>query len=165
MTVDLLIPFARGLIDLTIGYFVARLASKLTHRLLQLQRKPRYVLLAKKAVFYIIFVLFILSAAREWGLNLSIILGATGIITVALSLASQTVVSNFISGLFLLGEDTLRLGEKIKIDNIEGEIIEVKLFSITIEQKDGTIVRIPNDLLLKTPVSNLTSNSNSNLKD
>jgi len=156
MTLEPFIPLIRGMIDLVAGYFVARFASKAAHMLVQRQRKPRYELLIKKTIFYVIFVLFILSAAREWGLNINIILGATGIFTVMLSLASQTVVSNLVSGLFLLGEDSLRIGDIIRINDIEGKIISVNLFSLKLIQEDNIIVRIPNDLLLKTPVINLS---------
>ena len=150
------IPMIRGIVYLVAGYFIAKLASKGIGQLIQRRQKPRYTLLVKKVTFYVIFALFVISALRQWGFELNVLLGATGIVTVALGFASQTVVSNLVSGLFLLGEDVFQLGDRILISGVEGEIIAINSFSLTVKQSDNTVVRIPNDLLLKTPVINLS---------
>jgi small conductance mechanosensitive channel len=156
MTLTPYIPLIRGVIYITVGYFIAKLASKFIGRLIQQQRKPRYTLLIKKVVFYILFALFFVSGLRQWGFELNVLLGATGILTVGLSFASQTVVSNLVSGFFLLGEDAFHVGDTIEIDGFKGEIISIDSFSVRIKCPDNSVVRIPNDLLLKTPASNLS---------
>lgn len=156
MTLEAYVPLLKGAIYLIGGYVIARFLSKGIRRVVQRQQRPRYSLLIEKAVFYVIFILFLISALRQWGFNLSVILGATGIISVALGLASQTVMSNLVSGIFLIGEDSLRIGDMIKVNDIEGKIISVNLFSIKLKREDNTLARIPNDLLLKNPVINLS---------
>jgi len=93
---------------------------------------------------------------REWGFELNVLLGATGIATVALGFASQTVISNLVSGLFLLSEDVFQIGDIISIGGVQGEVISINSFSLTVKQADKTVVRIPNDMLLKNPVINLS---------
>ena len=156
MTLTPYIPLIRGIIYLIAGYFIAKFTSKGIGRLIQRQRKPRYTLLIKKIIFYVILILFIISALRQWGFELNVLLGATGIFTAAIALASQTVVSNIVSGFFLLGEDAFHIGDIIEINGLKGEVISIDSFSLKIKQADNTVIRIPNDLLLKTPVSNLS---------
>jgi small conductance mechanosensitive channel len=156
MTLEPYIPLIRGLIYLVAGYFIARIVSETANKLNQHQRKPRYSLFIEKAVFYLIFVLFVISALRQWGFDLKVLLGATGILTIALGFASQTSASNFISGLFLLSEDTLHVGDLVEINGTQGRIISIDLFSVKIKQSDNTLVRIPNETLLKTLVINLS---------
>jgi small-conductance mechanosensitive channel len=57
-----------------------------------------------RLVFYVIVVIFAVAALREAGFSLDVVLGAAGILTVAIGFASQTSASNMISGLFLLVE-------------------------------------------------------------
>ncbi|HEV2614705.1 MAG TPA: mechanosensitive ion channel domain-containing protein [Gammaproteobacteria bacterium] len=156
MTLTPYIPLFRGIIYLVAGFFIAKFASKGIGRLIQRQRKPRYTLLIKKIIFYVIFLLFIISALRQWGFELNVLLGATGIVTAAIALASQTVVSNIVSGFFLLGEDAFQLGDIIEINGIKGEIISIDSLSLKLKQADNTVVRIPHDLLIKNPASNLS---------
>ncbi len=156
MTTISYIPFLKGIIYLLAGYLFARFVSSALAKIIQYRTRPRNILLTKRVTFYIVFALFIISALRQWGFELNVLLGATGIITVAFGLASQTVMANLVSGLFLLGENAYNLGDLIEINNIKGEIISIDAFSLRIKQNDGAIVRIPNDLLLKTPVTNLS---------
>jgi small conductance mechanosensitive channel len=156
MMLEPYIPLIKGAIYLIAGYVIARLVSKGALKLSLHQRKPRYSLLIQKIVFYVIFTLFVISALRQWGFELKILLGATGILTIAIGFASQTSASNFISGLFLLSEDALRVGDVINLNGIQGKIIAINSFSIRVKQQDNTLVRIPNEMLLKTPLTNVS---------
>lgn len=150
------IPTLRGIIYIVAGYLIARFASSAVKKLQHLQHKPRYTLFIEKAIFYVIFILFIVSALRQWGFEMKVLLGATGILTIALGFASQTSASNFISGLFLLAEDTLHVGDLVNFNGVQGEIISIGLFSIRVRQYDNTLVRVPNETLIKTPIVNVS---------
>jgi small-conductance mechanosensitive channel len=100
--------------------------------------------------------IFIISALRELGFDLTILLGAAGILTVAVGFASQTSASNIISGLFLLGEKPFAIGDIIQIDSIIGEVLSIDFLSIKLRTFDNLFVRIPNETLIKTTFVNIS---------
>lgn len=106
-----------------------------------------------KYIFYIIVVLYVLGLL---GINLKAIWGAAGIAGVAIGFAAQTSVSNLISGLFVLTEGSIHVGDTIIVGNVTGIVDEVKLLSIRVHTFDNQMVRIPNSTIIN---SNLTNNS------
>jgi small-conductance mechanosensitive channel len=151
-----LLALGRAIVYLVVGFFLAKFVSSAIIHLYEKQRRPKYSLLIRKIIFYAVFVLFVISALRELGFDLRVLLGATGILTVALGFASQTSASNFISGLFLLGERAFHVGDIININGVTGEVLSIDLFSVKLKQSDNTMVRIPNEMIIKTLVTNQT---------
>jgi small-conductance mechanosensitive channel len=149
-----LLALGRAIAYLIVGFFLAKFISSAIVHVYEKQRRPKYSLLIRKIIFYAIFVLFVISALRELGFDLRVLLGATGILTVALGFASQTSASNFISGLFLLGERAFHVGDTININGVTGEVLSIDLFSVKLKQSDNTMVRIPNEMIIKTLVTN-----------
>lgn len=106
-----------------------------------------------KYTFYIIEFMYILSL---FGIKLSAIWGAAGIAGIAIGFAAQTSVSNLISGLFVITEGSLKIGDTIIVDGITGVVDEINLISVRIHTFDNQMVRIPNSTIINT---NLTNNS------
>ncbi len=104
-------------------------------------------------LFYIVVVLYVLSL---FGINLKAIWGAAGIAGVAIGFAAQTSVSNLISGLFVLTEGSIHVGDTIIVGDVTGIVDEVKLLSVRVHTYDNQMVRIPNSTIIS---SNLTNNS------
>lgn len=117
---------------------------------------PHRQMLFKKIVkycFYVIVVFYILSL---FGVQLSAIWGAAGIAGVAIGFAAQTSVSNLISGLFVLSEGTLKIGDMIIVDGTTGIVDSINLLSVRVHTLDNQLVRIPNSTIIN---SSLTNNS------
>ena len=91
-----------------------------------------------------------------FGIKLSAIWGAAGIAGIAIGFAAQTSVSNLISGLFVITEGSLKIGDTIIVDGITGVVDEINLISVRIHTFDNQMVRIPNSTIINT---NLTNNS------
>jgi len=108
----------------------------------------------KRLVFYVIVVIFAVAALREAGFSLDVVLGAAGILTVAIGFASQTSASNMISGLFLLVEKPFEIGDVIEADATIGEVVSIDMLSVKLRTPDNLYVRIPNETLIKTKVVN-----------
>ncbi|MFB6263505.1 MAG: mechanosensitive ion channel family protein [Bradymonadaceae bacterium] len=109
----------------------------------------------RRASFYVVAGLFIASAVSELGFDLRVLLGAAGILTVAIGFASQTSASNVISGLFLLGERPFAVGDLIKVGSTVGEVLSIDLLSVKLRTLDNLFVRIPNETLIKSEVTNI----------
>jgi small-conductance mechanosensitive channel len=138
------------------GFIVGKLLSSLTRKTLASRLSAPQLKLALRIVFWLILALFIASALRELGFKLTTLLGAAGILSVAIGFASQTSVSNFISGLFLMAEKPFSVGDLIKVGDTVGEVLAIDLLSVKIRTFDNRYVRIPNETLLKAETTTLT---------
>ncbi|MEJ2681532.1 MAG: mechanosensitive ion channel family protein [Gammaproteobacteria bacterium] len=150
------VSVARAVLLVVVGLGVARVVSQLLVRVLKEKIQAHTLLLAQKAVYYGLLVLFGVGALRELGFNLTVLLGAAGVASVAIGFASQTSASNLISGLFLLFEEPFEVGDIIKIGDTLGEVISVDLLSVKLRTFDNLFVRIPNETLIKSEVTTLT---------
>jgi len=138
------------------GIILARLASQAIHRLFRNSASPHIAMVVQRGTYYLLLAIFIMWALYELGFSLGVLLGAAGILTVAIGFASQTSMSNLISGLFLIGEKPFEIGDIIKVDQTVGEVLSIDLLSIKLRTFDNTYVRIPNETIIKTQVSTLT---------
>jgi small-conductance mechanosensitive channel len=75
---------------------------------------------------------------------------------IAVGFASQTSVSNIISGLFLISEKPFAVGDAIRIGTTTGIIQSIDLLSIKLRTFDNLFVRIPNEKILTSEVTNIT---------
>ncbi len=113
-------------------------------------------LLIRHTVFYGGAIVLILMALSQLGFNVSALLGAAGIVGVTIGFASQTTVSNIISGIFLLLERSFKIGDQIECQQASGKIESIDLLSVQLKTKDGQLIRLPNEMLLKNVVKNRT---------
>jgi small-conductance mechanosensitive channel len=113
-----------------VGLVLERLISAGLVRMLTHQADVHQRMLIRRISFYLIAGLFVATAMTDLGFDLSVLLGAAGILTVALGFASQTSASNVISGLFLLGEKAFAVGEIIRIGETTGEVMSIDLLSV-----------------------------------
>lgn len=148
--------FIIGSIVLLIGYLIAQLVTTAFVKTMSQRLTAHQLLVWRRGIFYFLLGLFSMSALHEMGFKLSVLLGAAGIFTVAIGFASQTSASNLISGLFLIGEGSFMVGDTIEVNGTIGEVLSIDLLSIKLRTADNIYVRIPNEQLIKSEVSNLT---------
>lgn len=115
-----------------------------------------YGMLAGKLVFYSGLVILVVTVMGQLGISMAPLLGAAGIVGVALGFASQTSVSNIISGLFLIAEQPFKVDDVITINTTTGFVMSVDMLSVKLRTFDNKFVRIPNEMIIKTEVTNLT---------
>ena len=120
--------------------------------------KARSLILIKflHYVFYIIVAMYVLSL---FGVKLGAIWGAAGIAGVAIGFAAQTSVSNLISGLFVITEGAIKIGDTIIVDGITGVVDSINLISVTVHTLDNEMVRIPNSTIINTNLMNKSFHS------
>ena len=143
------------------GFLIARVISNTFIRTIGNKFNAHQRLVWRRGIFYFIFLIFVMASLKEAGFKLSVFLGAAGILTVALGFASQTSATNLISGLFLIGEGSFEIGDTIQITlirghTIEGEVLSIDLLSVKLMTQDNVYVRLPNELLIRAPVMNLS---------
>lgn len=117
---------------------------------------PHYGMLAGKLIFYTGLLILVVTIMGQLGISLAPLLGAAGIVGIALGFASQTSVSNIISGLFLIAEQPFKVEDIITVNGTTGVVISIDVLSAKLRTFDNQFVRIPNETLIKTEVRNLT---------
>lgn len=153
---DRALALTRAVIVILIGVAIARATVYTVTVLLGRHLTAHNLVLVRRIAFYIILALFIVSALRELGFNFGVLLGAAGIVSVAVGFASQTSASNLISGLFLLMEKPFAIGDVIKVGTTTGEVLSIDMLSVKLRTFDNLLVRIPNESLIKSEMTNLT---------
>ena len=151
-----LFALCRALLLFVIGFIIAKLISTAVVKVAKHKMTAHGQLFLKRSVFYSLLVLVTVSALDNIGIDLSILLGAAGIFTVAIGFASQTSASNLISGLFLMIERPFSITDVIKVNDITGEVISIDLLSVKLRTFDNLFVRIPNESMIKSAVTTLT---------
>jgi small-conductance mechanosensitive channel len=141
---------------LAMGFFVARRLSNLIERALAKRFTRHHTMLIKRTIFYVIFIVFTVTSLQHLGFKLSVLLGAAGVFTVAISFASQTAISNLISGIFLLFERPFKVGDTVEVKGITGVVDSIDLLSTKLKTADNKLVRIPNEAMIKSEITNLS---------
>ncbi len=103
-----------------------------------LGRVFRYI--ASVTIYLIAFMLIL----SELKINIAPILGAAGIVGVAIGFGAQSLVKDYVGGLFILIEDQIRQGDSIKIEGYEGTVEEITLRYVRLRDYDGFVHFIPN---------------------
>jgi small-conductance mechanosensitive channel len=146
----------QAILLILLGIIVGKIVTSSTKRALQKRLSAHQLILLNRFLFYLIFFLFLASAIQQLGFHIGALLGATGILTVAIGIASQTSMSNVISGAFIVGEKPFEIGDTIKINDIQGEVVAINFLSVRVRTPDNTMVRLPNETLVKSAITNLS---------
>lgn len=109
-----------------------------------------------KSLTVLIWCCAAVQALHAVGVDVMSLLGAAGVAGIAVGFASQTALSNVISGMFIAAEHSVKLGDYIHSGNYEGTVEKISMLAITIRQPDNSKLRIPCEMLIKNPVSNET---------
>ena len=147
---------ARVLVILLIGIPLVHIAGRIGSQILKFRLSEHQLSLARKIILYLGYLLILVTILAELGYTLTAVLGAAGVATIAIGFAAQTSLSNFISGLFLYGEQPFKIGDIVRVGEITGIVMSIDLLSVKIRTFDNLYVRVPNESLIKTQVTNIT---------
>ena len=152
----LFLNLLKGGVILLAGWLVARLILRISTPFFQAKLDKHQRVLIERLLFWSLMGLFIFTALKQLGFDLGILLGAAGILSVAIGFASQTSAANIISGLFVVGERSVSVGDVIQVSTFTGEVLSIDWLSIKLRTFDNLYVRIPNEAFIKSEVTNLS---------
>jgi small-conductance mechanosensitive channel len=143
---------------LVIAVFVSKWVAISLRRSLKDKVGREHLEIIRKIVSYSIIVIAIIWALTILGVNLSGLMVAGGIAGLVIGFASQSIVGNLVSGLFLMIERPIKIGDQVDIDQTRGFVEDIRIISTTIRTYDGLYVRIPNQKVFTTSITNYVGN-------
>lgn len=146
----------RVVLMLAIGLPVIGFIKKILARMIKDRLSLQAEVLLVRTVTYVFYLILAVMVLNEFGFKISALLGAAGVFGVAIGFASQTSVSNIISGIFLISEKPFVIGDAVEIGGTLGIVDSIDLLSIKMKTFDNRYVRIPNETMIKSEVINLT---------
>jgi len=106
-------------------------------------------------VIYIIILLMVLSL---FGIDIRPILAGAGVIGLAVGFGAQSMVKDFVSGLFILVENQYGIGDEVKIGSFEGKVARITMRSTVLRNEEGKTYYISNGLI--KDVTNMSQDNN-----
>ena len=156
LTPDTIWSLAKVLLYAVVGMILLRMTVVIIRRILKRRTTAQVAMLVTKGINYVGIGLIVMLVLVELGVNLAPILGAAGIVGLAVGLASQASLSNIISGLFLVSEKPFEIGDVIKTADTVGVVDSIDLLSVKLRTFDNLFIRVPNEQLANTQLTNIT---------
>lgn len=160
------IPLTVGNIILGLALLlVARRLSRITSELIMKRVVERMITdrtaigTYKNLVFAANFMLFVVIALTVAGIPLSIFTVVGGALAIGIGFGSQNIVSNFISGLILMAEKPIKVGDIVQVSDTIGTVIEIGVRATRIRTMENKIWILPNSIFLENAVLNWTDNN------
>ncbi len=147
-----------GGIIMAVGIIVAKIAKLLFNKYYAPTLSKDTAQNIGKLIYFGIIIISFLVFTSSTGIDLSGLLVAGGIFAVVIGFATQSVVSNLISGIFLMAEKPAKQGDTIQIPDmsITGTLLDIGTFSSKLRKFDGTVIRIPNEKFFTANIRSLT---------
>ncbi len=154
--IDLTMIFSIALITI-ISVLIYLAASKLISTAAQRTNvQPEKIEAINNIVKIVTASLAFISILGTLKIDVTGLIAGVGIGALAIGFAAQTLISNFISGLFLFFEGVFSLGDYLQVGDVIGRVVKMSFRTTQLETIDANIVTLPNSLLASSQVINLT---------
>jgi len=107
------------------------------------QRAQTLLPLVRNVVFVVLAVMVVLTVLSELGINIGPLIAGAGIVGLAVGFGAQTMVKDFITGFFILIEDTVAVGDIVQLGGHSGKVEAMSIRSIQLRDFSGQVHRIP----------------------
>jgi small-conductance mechanosensitive channel len=137
---------------LVISKTLSRLLSVRVLASMPMEDGTKYVL--RRITEYVLIIVGTVVAFQTIGINLSGLAVIFGLLSVGIGFGLQNVASNFISGLILLFERPIRVGDRITVGDTEGDVEEIDMRSTTVRSLNNISIIVPNSDFISSKVIN-----------
>lgn len=136
--------------------FFLKLIRKSIYSIKNIDQAKKYSIFT--LIQYILLVIAIVLSLEILGFNLSILLAGSAALLVGLGLGIQNLFSDYISGIVILIDNTIKIGDVIEINGIVGTVKEIHLRTSLLLTRDDKYIIIPNSDLTRHELINWTHN-------
>ena len=140
-------------IVLVIGLVIIKLGKKIIAGLARRRSKNSKVNSQRSETFrsiitsifsYIMFFILVTIILNIFGVDVTSLLAAAGVVGIALAFGAQTLVKDLLAGLFIWGEGTIAVGDLVSINDLDGTVESITIRTTSIRNYNGNIYNIPN---------------------
>ena len=144
-------------------WLIARTVDKLIEKFIkpvleetQPEMGEHFIYLTKRITKIIIWALGILFIISNLGYNISTIIAGLGIGGVAIALAAKDIISNMFGGVTVITDMPFKVGDRIRVSDIDGTVMEIGIRSTKIKSLDGTQYVVPNSKMTDSVIENVS---------
>lgn len=127
-------------------FFAVRLRSPIR---VSERRETTLIKLLENIVTYVINFIALVMILEIFGFDVKALLAGAGILGLAVGFGAQSLVKDIITGFFVIFEDHFSVGDYIKINTFEGEVLEIGLRTTKIKSSSGELHLIPNGSIVQ----------------
>jgi small-conductance mechanosensitive channel len=136
-------------------YITAKLRKWIVYNLLAKSKIDIGVRIAVGTIIrYIVLVIGIIVFLQSAGINLSAITVLAGALGVGIGFGLQNITNNFVSGIIILFERPIKVGDRIELGDVSGDVVSISMRSTTIVTNDNISIIVPNSDFISSKVIN-----------
>jgi len=124
--------------------FIVFIINKISNRW-DLEITLNYLL--KDLSKYLIWIVAFFAILETVGVDVSAIVVSLGIVGISFGFAARDIISSFLAGIFIIADNTVKIGEVIEIGDVRGRVKSLGFRTTTLVTPDNLIVTVPNSVL------------------
>jgi small-conductance mechanosensitive channel len=107
---------------------------------------------------YVVFTLVLVVGLQSLGINLNSLAFFGGALGVGLGLGMQSIAKNFVSGMILLFERPIKIGDRMQLGELQGDVVSIGARGTWVRTNDNIMIVVPNSEFTENRVINWTAN-------
>ena len=148
-----------GIILLFLSFFLANFLSKhigkkILSRVKEIDEASR--ISVQKIIYYILLLIFIVFSLGILNVPLTVLTVFGGALAIGVGLGAQNIMNNFISGLVMIMERPIRVGDVVEVEDLRGRVEDIGARSTKITSINNTTIIVPNSTFLEKKILNWT---------
>jgi small-conductance mechanosensitive channel len=149
------------LLLIIVGIIITSLILKIVHRLVTAKLpetdKNKFVSIFS-FLKYLLYIFVVITVLHTSGVNLTVLLTASAALFVGLGFALQYLFQDIISGVLIIMDQSLHVGDVIEVEDKVAKVFEIRLRTTRALTRDDKVVVIPNHIFLTNSIYNYTQN-------
>nr|MBN2277739.1 mechanosensitive ion channel [candidate division Zixibacteria bacterium] len=137
-------------------YVISKISTRIILRRIlirfDIERGIRYTMV--RMGHYLIMITGTIVALQFVGINLAGLAVIFGLLSVGIGFGLQNITSNFISGIILLFERPIKVGDRVTVGNTEGDVVAINMRATTVQTLNNIAIIVPNSEFISSYVTN-----------
>ncbi len=111
----------------------------------------------ERGLGYLVLIIGVIIGLQSVGVNLSSLVVLGGAIGIGIGFGLQTVANNFMAGIILLIERSIKVGDRVEVGELNGDVVHIGPRATWVRTNDNIVVVVPNSEFTEKPVTNWTA--------
>jgi MscS family membrane protein len=113
---------------------------------------------------FIVITVGIMGLLQVWGINISAFVASLGLGGLAFALAAKDAAANIFGSIAILADKAISVGEWIKVDGVEGTVMDIGMRTTKIKTFENSVITMPNQIIANTKIENYSRRNERRIK-